>query len=99
MARKGSINNVRVPDEESPIGSRSTWGKKRRRSTTDVESGAESFDDGELEDELSERRRLPGVKRACNECRQQKVSSSGGFPSATVGNRSSRRRLICSRLL
>ena len=95
MARKGGINNVRVPDEESPIGSRSTWSKKRKRSTTDAESGTESFDDRELEDE---RRRLPGVKRACNECRQQKVSFSGGLPSTTVGSLCSRLRLTYSLL-
>lgn len=45
---------------------------KRKRSGIDFESSPGSV--GEVDDEEAERRRQPGVKRACNECRQQKVS-------------------------
>lgn len=47
---------------------------KRKRSGIEFESSPGSGGDGE--DEEAERRRQPGVKRACNECRQQKVSQS-----------------------
>lgn len=45
---------------------------KRKRSGLDFESSPGSG--GEVEEEEADRRRQPGVKRACNECRQQKVS-------------------------
>jgi hypothetical protein len=45
---------------------------KRKRSGAEFESSPGSGGD-DNEDE-GERRRQPGVKRACNECRQQKVS-------------------------
>lgn len=45
---------------------------KRKRSNAEFESSPGSG--GEEADEEGERRRQPGVKRACNECRQQKVS-------------------------
>ena len=47
---------------------------KRKRSGNEFESSPGSG--GEHEEEEQERRRQPGVKRACNECRQQKVSQS-----------------------
>lgn len=49
---------------------RSTY--KRKRSGAEFESSPGS--QGECDDDDGERRRQPGVKRACNECRQQKVS-------------------------
>lgn len=45
---------------------------KRKRSGIEFESSPGSG--GEDNEEEAERRRQPGVKRACNECRQQKVS-------------------------
>jgi len=45
---------------------------KRKRSGIEFESSPGSG--GEENEEEAERRRQPGVKRACNECRQQKVS-------------------------
>jgi hypothetical protein len=45
---------------------------KRKRSGVEFESSPGTGGEGD-EDE-GERRRQPGVKRACNECRQQKVS-------------------------
>jgi len=57
----------------SPIGRPGTGGSfKRKRSGNEFESSPGSAPDGEEDDH--DRRRLPGVKRACNECRQQKVS-------------------------
>lgn len=55
----------------SPSSVRAT-GTKRKRSGADFESspGTGAEDD----QENTENRRTPGVKRACNECRQQKVS-------------------------
>ncbi len=45
---------------------------KRKRSGAEFESSPGSA--GDDNDDEGERRRQPGVKRACNECRQQKVS-------------------------
>jgi hypothetical protein len=58
----------------SPVSARSVGGGggKRKRSGAGFDSSPGSG--GEVEDEEAERRRQPGVKRACNECRQQKVS-------------------------
>ena len=47
-------------------------GKKRNLSAVGFIASPESPEDGV--DEVDERRKLPGVKRACNECRQQKGS-------------------------
>jgi hypothetical protein len=49
-------------------------GYKRKRSGAEFESSPGTG--GEGDEEEAERRRQPGVKRACNECRQQKVSHS-----------------------
>ena len=57
----------------SPVSARSAGGGgKRKRSGAGFDSSPGSG--GEIEDEEADRRRHPGVKRACNECRQQKVS-------------------------
>jgi hypothetical protein len=47
---------------------------KRKRSGAEFESSPGSG--GDDNDDEGERRRQPGVKRACNECRQQKVSQN-----------------------
>ena len=47
---------------------------KRKRSGIEFESSPGTGGEGEEDDQ--DRRRQPGVKRACNECRQQKVSQS-----------------------
>ncbi|KAL2041940.1 hypothetical protein N7G274_005128 [Stereocaulon virgatum] len=53
----------------SPVSSKS--GKRRRVQQEDSSPG--SGDDGyEANGNGSDKRRQPGVKRACNECRQQK---------------------------
>ena len=46
---------------------------KRKRSGAGFESSPGSVDIPENDEDDAERRRQPGVKRACNECRQQKV--------------------------
>lgn len=53
-------------------------GRERGRKRTQDAAGLESSPgSGEGEgDGIDERRRQPGVKRACNECRQQKVCQS-----------------------
>ncbi|KAL9631657.1 MAG: hypothetical protein Q9164_005768 [Protoblastenia rupestris] len=72
-SRGGSVSHVTVPPSFSSP--KSAKGKirtpKRSYDKTDLaSSSAESADDGGCR---ADRRRLPGVKRACNECRQQKL--------------------------
>ena len=70
-AARGSI------DSDSPVASPTTVkseggrGRKRTLEGSGVNGSPESRDD--VDDGSEEKRRLPGVKRACNECRQQKV--------------------------
>lgn len=45
---------------------------KRKRSTVESSPGSIGDEDNSLIE--PEKKRQPGVKRACNECRQQKVS-------------------------
>jgi hypothetical protein len=54
---------------------------KRKRSGAEFESSPGTGGDGEGEGEEEEesKRRQPGVKRACNECRQQKASADRRF--------------------
>ncbi len=59
----------------SPTSARA-GGFKRNRSVAGLDSSPGSVEDGEGEEGAEDRRRAPGVKRACNECRQQKVSHS-----------------------
>jgi len=63
----GSVGNASITTAlTSPT---STKGKRRRFDDGDSSPG--SAEDGY--DASANRRRQPGVKRACNECRQQKV--------------------------
>lgn len=59
----------------SPISSRHNGPPKRKRSAglAGLESSPGSFIDHD-DDQGDDKKRQPGVKRACNECRQQKVS-------------------------
>jgi len=57
----------------SPTSARA-GGVKRNRSVAGLDSSPGSVEDGEGDEGAEDRRRAPGVKRACNECRQQKVS-------------------------
>ena len=58
----------------SPVSSRQGGIPKRKRSAgiAGLESSPGSFIDDDHGD--NDKKRQPGVKRACNECRQQKVS-------------------------
>lgn len=62
----------------SPVSSRYGHGngnmsnKRKRTSMTGIESSPGSVLDDDHAD--GDKKRQPGVKRACNECRQQKVS-------------------------
>ena len=49
----------------------------RKRSLDDGQGLSPSSDEEEVDGTNKDRRRQPGVKRACNECRQQKASSTG----------------------
>lgn len=59
----------------STAGRPGTSYSKRKRSGLEFESSPGTG--GEGDDDEGEKKRLPGVKRACNECRQQKVSHHG----------------------
>lgn len=62
----------------SPVSSRHGHGyghggpKRKRSSIMGLESSPGSVND----DDHGDKKRQPGVKRACNECRQQKVSQN-----------------------
>jgi hypothetical protein len=59
----------------SPVSARGgVGGGKRKRSGAGFESSPGSGGEHDDDEGDAERRRQPGVKRACNECRQQKVS-------------------------
>lgn len=51
-------------------------GKRKRSSVVMMGESPESEDDDGTGEHSHEKKRQPGVKRACNECRQQKVSLS-----------------------
>ncbi|PVH87119.1 hypothetical protein DL98DRAFT_267593 [Cadophora sp. DSE1049] len=66
---------------------------KRKRSGIEFESSPGSG--GEENEEEAERRRQPGVKRACNECRQQKLRCDVVQDPFTVCSRCNRLKLEC----
>lgn len=76
----GHSHGVNHGSATSPVSARSAGGSvKRKRSGAEFESSPGSggeHDHGHHDehDDDEDRRRQPGVKRACNECRQQKVS-------------------------
>ena len=61
-----------------------TKSQKRHLSNAALSSSAGSGED--VEDDNGIKKRTPGVKRACNECRQQKVSSSISVKSMDPNN-------------
>lgn len=70
----GSISSATVVQPlSSPTSTKSkVRTPKRGYDTADLESSGESADEGAQG--KGDKRRQPGVKRACNECRQQKAS-------------------------
>ncbi|RFU32715.1 hypothetical protein B7463_g3600, partial [Scytalidium lignicola] len=77
----------------STAGRPGTGYNKRKRSGAEFESSPGTAGEGE-EDE-GEKKRLPGVKRACNECRQQKLRCDVIQEPFTTCSRCSRLRLEC----
>lgn len=71
---RGSGANSGGGEHRSPVSSPVSFktGRKRTQEVAGLDSSPGSGD-GEVEG-TEERRRQPGVKRACNECRQQKAS-------------------------
>ena len=63
----GSIGNA------APISTSASPTSVKRKRSGKRESSSPSEQDG-YEGSIADKRRQPGVKRACNECRQQKVS-------------------------
>lgn len=61
----GSVGNATVSTTASPTSAKGKRSRKRDSSSASEQDGY----DGSFGD----KRRQPGVKRACNECRQQKV--------------------------
>lgn len=55
------------------LGSPTSTKARGRKRTQSWDTSPGSVEEGEDEEGQEERRRQPGVKRACNECRQQKV--------------------------
>lgn len=70
MSSGGGVGSISSPTGRPGTGNSYS---KRKRSGPEFESSPGSGGEGE-EDEGDKRSRQPGVKRACNECRQQKVS-------------------------
>ncbi len=58
----------------SAVSSPTSARRKRNRSIAGLDSSPGSGDGDDGDEGQDDRRRQPGVKRACNECRQQKVS-------------------------
>ncbi|SLM39609.1 c6 transcription factor [Lasallia pustulata] len=68
-------------------------GGRKRTQSWDTSPG--SVEDGDDEDGQEERRRQPGVKRACNECRQQKLRCNVVQEPFSVCSRCQRLNLEC----
>ncbi|KAI9760241.1 MAG: hypothetical protein M1835_000211 [Candelina submexicana] len=60
----------------SAVSSPASARRKRNRSIAGLNSSPSSADGDDGDDGQDDRRRQPGVKRACNECRQQKIESN-----------------------
>lgn len=71
-AAAGSIHSTSSASSPTYVKSESSRTRKRTLDDAGVVASPESEDDGA--EGLDEKKRQPGVKRACNECRQQKVS-------------------------
>ena len=73
----------------SPVSSRHGGNNailKRKRSTGlgGAKDEVSLASDDDENDGDNDKKRQPGVKRACNECRQQKVSRTSAFPPAVA---------------
>lgn len=72
-----AIGGANSMSPTSPVSSRHGGATKRKRSAGfgGLESSPGSLIDHDEDHADNEKKRQPGVKRACNECRQQKVGS------------------------
>ncbi|KAI9872723.1 MAG: hypothetical protein M1830_001260 [Pleopsidium flavum] len=70
-------------------------GTKRNRSIAGLDSSPGSVEDGDGDDGNDDRRRAPGVKRACNECRQQKLRCDVVQEPFSICSRCRRLNLEC----
>ncbi|KAI9826995.1 MAG: hypothetical protein M1819_007089 [Sarea resinae] len=70
-------------------------GRKRGPSIAGLDSSPGSIDDGDGDEGQDDRRRQPGVKRACNECRQQKLRCDVVQDPFTTCSRCRRLKLDC----
>lgn len=61
----GSVGNAPISTTASPTSVKGKRSRKRESSSPSEQDGYEGV--------VGDKRRQPGVKRACNECRQQKV--------------------------
>lgn len=75
------MGSSRRPSVPGAVGSDSL-GMKRNVAMAGFDSSPGSIDDIDENDAREEKKRQP-VKRACNECRQQKVSQSPGLGDVT----------------
>ena len=76
IVRQSPILQISTNDA-SPDGDISTGRKRKRSSVASEHDGRNSVDSSLLGSPLTgKHRHQPGVKRACNDCRQQKVSSN-----------------------
>ena len=80
MDGRSVMGTVAPSASQSPISPIARHGSfKRKRSTTGLDTSPGSGmddEDNSLLGDPNDKKRQPGVKRACNECRQQKVSPS-----------------------
>ncbi|KAI9732901.1 MAG: hypothetical protein M1834_003841 [Cirrosporium novae-zelandiae] len=78
----------------SPVSAR-MGGRKRDSLTAGLDESPESYDGRDIEEIHEAKRRLPGVKRACNECRQQKLRCDVVQDPFTDCSRCRRLKLEC----
>jgi len=85
-AAAGSVHSTSSASSPTNVKSGSSRTRKRTLDGAGVVASPESENDGA--EGFDEKRRQPGVKRACNECRQQKVSGRAlrNAPTAPQAN-------------
>ena len=71
IRRRGSTDD---PDLTSPISSPASKGRKRTHHHVGLEASSRRDEDGR--EDQDDKRRQPGVRKACNDCKQQKVTRS-----------------------
>ncbi|KAG9235585.1 hypothetical protein BJ875DRAFT_440189 [Amylocarpus encephaloides] len=96
MQRATRMDGQGVAASSPPMSARpGTSGSYNKRKRGGVEFESSPGSGGEGEEDEGERRRQPGVKRACNECRQQKLRCDVVQDPFTTCSRCSRLKLEC----